>query len=134
MSFLDIAPTPANCQIDTDAVLAIPSVQAFLDDDYALGVRVHSNSWGSTTSVNQYGGFEAALDQYIVDHPVSIHSTFFFRSRSPNQDLLVLFAAGNLGQNGEQTIIPPGVAKNVLTVGAGRNTFEEYEPRLMLLV
>lgn len=70
---------------------------------HALGARVHSNSWGSTS--NAYDGFAVDIDDFMWSHP----------------DFLVVFAAGNSGPNAS-TVGSPGTAKNCITVGATQQT------------
>jgi len=87
---------------------------------YEEGARIHSNSWGGRTSGgNGYGGYSANSQQ--VD-----------QAAWEMKDLLILFAAGNEGidrisQSGAEvpdgivdmdSLVAPGTAKNVLTVGA----------------
>lgn len=75
------------------------------------GARIHSNSWG-TANNGQY-----TADSHEVD-------TFMWN----NRDMLILFAAGNEGVDGDSdgevdldSLCDPGTAKNVLTVGASEN-------------
>ncbi|HHN94475.1 MAG TPA: hypothetical protein ENK17_06880, partial [Anaerolineae bacterium] len=86
---------------------------------YDDGARIHTNSWGGPTGGTvqdpEYGGYVVASQQ--VDQAMWEH-----------KDLLVLFAAGNEGddENADGVIDPdsvgqPGTAKNVLTVGASEN-------------
>ena len=42
-----------------------------------------------------------------------------------NDDLVVLFAAGNDGESGYGSVGAPGVAKNVLSIGAADSDFSE---------
>ena len=76
-------------------------------------VHIHSNSWGSSGSDGYYSGFSRDVDRYMWE----------------NRDLLILFSAGNSGRiiDGSvapTTVIAPGTAKNVLTVGATQNSLE----------
>ena len=64
--------------------------------------RVQSNSWGAQSSWGQYTSDSRSTDTFLHDY----------------DDFLVLFAAGNEGSQGSQSIAPPATAKNVLTVGA----------------
>lgn len=101
---------------------------------YADGARIHSNSWGDTIDTTaplakQFGGYPAnarRTDQFVWDHP----------------DMAIFFAAGNSGRDGvpggeygfcmggngvvdPDSLVSPGTAKNVITVGASesnRNT------------
>jgi subtilisin family serine protease len=55
---------------------------------YELGARIHSNSWGCSggpSICNVYDGGAAAVDEFVWN----------------NRDMVVLFAAGNDGANGE---------------------------------
>lgn len=79
---------------------------------YDDGARIHTNSWGSPQNLGAYNNFSVQVDEYMWN----------------NQDMLLIFAAGNSGQdldaNGridEGSVSSPGTAKNVLTVGASEN-------------
>jgi subtilisin family serine protease len=67
---------------------------------YSAGARIHSNSWGGGYF---YDAYALAVDEYISD---------------VRPDFTVFFAGGNNGASGRQTILSPGVAKNVIAVGA----------------
>jgi serine protease AprX len=80
---------------------------------YALGVRVHNNSWGAKTP-STYAINSEEVDAFVRDHP----------------DMLILIAAGNFGTGPTQndrgcvdwlSIGSPGSCKNALTVGASRS-------------
>ena len=78
---------------------------------YAAGARVHTNSWGSPSS-GGYPKHSRDVDRFMFAH----------------RDMLILFSAGNDGQdlNRDGRIDPtsigsPGTAKNCLTVGASEN-------------
>ena len=79
---------------------------------YDQGARIHSNSWGSPTSLGEYDSFASKVDDYMWAHP----------------DMLVLFAAGNSGVDANAdghidtgSVSSPSTAKNTLTVGASEN-------------
>jgi serine protease AprX len=96
---------------------------------YTFGARLDTNSWGDLTgpisdTAAAFGGYpygSQRTDQFIWDHP----------------DMSVFFAAGNSGSDGTPSIIgfctggdgvidsdsllAPGTAKNVITVGASEN-------------
>ena len=93
-----------------DGGLAIPDdlQNRYFPCPYKSGARVSSNSWGG--SFAGYSDFSASLDAFTVD----------------NDDMLVVFAAGNDGF--WQGSVPrpfsvgtPSVAKNALAVGASVN-------------
>jgi len=64
--------------------------------------RVHSNSWGAQNAGGDYSSDSRSVDSFANDY----------------QDFLVLFAAGNEGSQGANSVSPPSTAKNVLTIGA----------------
>jgi len=69
---------------------------------YSTGARIHSNSWGSTSTYS-YADEDLQVDSYAYD----------------NTDFLILFAAGNDGEYGEATTITsPSQSKNAMTIGA----------------
>jgi len=71
-------------------------------DSRQKNAHVQSNSWGAQSSWGQYTSDSRSADSFLNDY----------------DDFLVLFAAGNEGSQGSQSIAPPATAKNVLTVGA----------------
>lgn len=78
---------------------------------YDAGARIHSNSWGGGEGGN-YDSYSEDVDGFIWAHP----------------DMLILYAAGNEGNDADQdniidegSVTPPGTAKNCLTVGASEN-------------
>ncbi len=88
---------------------------------YQDGARIHSNSWGGLTggANNPYGAYTTAsrqVDQAMWEHP----------------DMLVLYTAGNQGTDADRdgvidrdSILSPGTAKNILTVGASETVRPE---------
>lgn len=104
-----------------------------LDEDFSTlfaqaydeGARIHSNSWGGATGESgdaQYGGYPFGAqrtDAFVWDNP----------------DMAIFVAAGNSGTDGApaafcldgdgvvdpDSMASPGVAKNVITVGASEN-------------
>lgn len=88
-----------------------PEMPKIFGPAYDAGARIHSNSWGASAS-GRYDSNAAAVDQFMFQH----------------QDFLILFAAGNDGQDGDQngvvdegSLASPGSAKNALTIGASKN-------------
>ncbi|KAF5020982.1 hypothetical protein F66182_6994 [Fusarium sp. NRRL 66182] len=86
------------------------------DQGYQAGARVHTNSWGTplprSNRQNPYDSGAASIDKYIWEH----------------QDMTVLFAAGNDGQDSnldgkvnDRSLGAEAAAKNCITVGASEN-------------
>jgi len=82
-----------------------------LGNTYALGGRISTNSWGCGSPWCS-GGYDAEAQEYDA----------LVRDARPavagNQEIVAVFSAGNDGGGG---ISSPGVAKNVITVGAAEN-------------
>lgn len=84
---------------------------AMVDDYFARGARISSNSWGADV----YGAYDAFAQEYDA-------LTRDARPAVPgNQELLFVFAAGNSGPYAG-TVGTPGTAKNVVTVGASETS------------
>lgn len=102
-----------------DCLLGFVNVPASLTSaynaSYALGARIHTNSWGSTS--NAYDTYSVNVDQFMWTHP----------------DYLIVFANGN-GGPGSGTVGSPATAKNCVSVGASQqapnqNTIASYSSR-----
>ncbi len=79
----------------------------FLEQAYAQGARVHSNSWGDNENAEVHNTYTAAtedVDAFVWSHP----------------DMLVLFAAGNSGPF-PRSVGSPSTCKNGLSVGGTWN-------------
>jgi subtilisin family serine protease len=85
-----------------------PNLVTLVDQMYRDGTRISSNSWGSYS--NAYTIDCQTYDSLVRDAR---------RGDAGNQELTVVFAAGNQGPIGALTT--PGSAKNVITVGASEN-------------
>ena len=87
---------------------SFPTIQS---DAYGNGARISTNSWGS----HAYGAYNPdcqTYDSLVRDA----------QSGTPgNQEMVILFSAGNDGREGATTIGSPGGGKNVFTVGAAEN-------------
>jgi hypothetical protein len=115
-SFAGVAPEAelVFMALNTDGSSGIQCVDDngdFIARGYQEGARISTNSWGGPTggtfSQPEFGGYNilaSIVDNYLWNH----------------KDYLVLYAAGNSGPNPD-TIGSPGVAKNILTVGAAEN-------------
>ncbi len=76
-----------------------------LEQARAQGARLHTNSWGdeeNITPYNRYTERTADVDRFVWEH----------------RDAVVLFAAGNAGASGPDTVGSPATGKNVIAVGA----------------
>lgn len=93
--------------------LSVPSkLKDMFGKAYAEGARVHTNSWGAASAVGVYDSMAQQVDEFV----------------NANPDFLILFAAGNAGEDLDKdgridgnSIGTPGTAKNALTVGASKN-------------
>ena len=83
---------------------------AFIASNYTSGVRISSDSWGSTGD-GSYDVSSQNYDTWTRDSQPTV---------SGNQQVLYVFAAGNDG-SGASTIGPPGSGKNIISVGAAEN-------------
>ncbi len=83
-----------------------------LEQAWAQGARIHTNSWGDEENFLPYGRYTertADVDRFMWQH----------------KDTLVFFAAGNSGP-GRDTVISPATGKNVVAVGA--TLHGDFEP------
>ncbi|MDO9516701.1 MAG: PGF-pre-PGF domain-containing protein [Methanosarcinaceae archaeon] len=83
------------------------NLSSLFQEAYNDGAKIHSNSWGSGDP-SDYGNYTSSsqhVDSFMWDNP----------------DMLIVFAAGNDGADGQNTVSPPSTAKNALTVGASEN-------------
>ena len=78
------------------------SLYEMFSHSWQNSARIQTNSWGNVNQVGQYSADSKSADTFIVDNP----------------KFLVLFSSGEIGENGDNTVTPPGTAKNVLTIGA----------------
>lgn len=93
---------------------------------YQAGARIHTNSWGSplpaTKIQRPYDGRAESIDQFVWEH----------------QDMTILFAAGNDGQDidsggkldgtvNERSLGAEAASKNCITVGATENLRPKLE-------
>ena len=89
------------------ALLTPTNLSSLFQEAYNDGAKIHSNSWGSNDP-SDYGNYTSS-SQYV--------DSFMW----DNKDMLIVFAAGNDGAAGQNTVSPPSTAKNALTVGASEN-------------
>lgn len=125
----DASSATLNTRISGTAPAASLVLQSLLDDSNGLFVpadlnelflvpyrddaaRIHSNSWGTPGAAGEYDTLAREVDEFVYAH----------------RDMLICFAAGNEGRDlnadgviDAGSVIPPGTAKNCLTVGACEN-------------
>ena len=78
----------------------------YFDVFYSLGVRIVSNSWGS-------------IETYDYDEECTDVDKFVWE----NNDMTIVFAAGNDGELGFNTVGTPGLAKNSICVGSSNGHY-----------
>jgi serine protease AprX len=88
---------------DEDGAMLVDT-QRVLEEAYADGARIHSDSWGEDDD-GEYGLDSLIFDTFLWEHP----------------DMTALIAAGNAGEEGFGTVGSPATAKNVIAVGASEN-------------
>jgi hypothetical protein len=83
---------------------------------YHDGARVSNNSWGANT----FGSYTSDSQEYdaLVRDAEPAGAPF---PAPGNQEMVIVFAAGNAGQFGAESVGSPGTGKNVFTIGAGEN-------------
>lgn len=96
---------------DAEENLSLPSDlnRDYFPFSYKIGARIHTNSWGDDS--DDYNTETNQIDTFIYN----------------NKDMLVLFAAGNGGDNGAHTVGSQGNAKNSITVGASRTSYTHMD-------
>jgi len=84
-------------------------ITPILEQAYAQGARIHSNSWGDRLSpTGSYSAAARDIDAFVVAHP----------------DMLIVFNTGNFlgtGQVPAGSLSAPGCAKNTIQVGGTRD-------------
>ncbi|QUV81077.1 S8 family serine peptidase [Chloracidobacterium sp. D] len=93
-----------------DPDFTFPDIGNMLAAGYNSGTRISSNSWGGGAPLGSYSPVAQTYDARTRDVDAN--------PSNGNQQLVVVFAAGNSGTSG---IGVPGTAKNVITVGAAEN-------------
>jgi hypothetical protein len=93
-----------------------PNYPDMISRAYHSGARISSNSWG------EYGNGSYDIDAQAYDALVrDAQPAQAAQPADGNQEMVIVFAAGNDGASGSSTINPPGSAKNVICVGASEN-------------
>ena len=92
------------------------SINNMLNTAFNQGARIHTNSWGSSSS-NDWGKYTSSSED--VDDRTRYYDQYY----SGREGLSVLFAAGNDGPD-SGTVGSPGTAKNTITVGNSQNRYQ----------
>ena len=92
------------------------SINNMLNTAYSNGARIHTNSWGSSSS-SEWGVYTSSSED--VDDRTRYYDQYY----SGKEGLVVLFAAGNDGPDSD-TIGSPATAKNTITVGNSQNRYQ----------
>lgn len=88
---------------------------------YAKGARISSNSWGSTFGTGQYDATSQEYDRLVRD---ARPTTAFDGGQPGNQEMVIVWAAGNRGRAGASTLGDRGAtANNTLVVAASENDY-----------
>ncbi|MCC6130604.1 MAG: S8 family serine peptidase, partial [Acidobacteria bacterium] len=92
-----------------------PDYEDLQSQAYNDGMRISTNSWGAAVG----GAYNSDSQRYdaLVRDAQPTGSTF---PVGGNQEMVMLFAAGNSGAGGN-TVGSPGTGKNMITVGASEN-------------
>jgi len=103
----------STCPASTRAVYIPDSLsENYFPFAYKLGSRIHSNSWGGGDGILGYSIDTADIDKYIWE----------------NKDFLVLFSAGNSGDEiGYSSISAQAESKNGIAVGASMNPRDTFQ-------
>ncbi len=112
----------------------VPNLTELVQTAYLNGSRIQNNSWGQIL-VTGSGGNDGVYDGQSQEYDVLVRDALPTGSPNPptpgpfplNQEMIVVFAGGNAGANGQVggfgdvLVTPPATAKNVVSVGASEN-------------
>ena len=97
-------------------VYTFPDFEDLISSAYNDSARISTDSWGSDV----FGDYTESSQRYdaLVRDAQPASASF---SVPGNQEMVIVFAAGNAGEAGSGSVGSPGTAKNVITVGASEN-------------
>jgi hypothetical protein len=95
-----------------------PDHTMVLDMAYMEGARISSNSWGASWGSGSYDATSQEFDSLVRD---ACPATAPSGGQVGNQEMVVVFAAGNNGPNPSTLGDCGSTAKNTITVGASEN-------------
>ena len=87
---------------------------------YSKGAVISSNSWGSTVGTGRYDAVSQEYDALVRD---ARPATATDGGESGNQEMVIVWAAGNRGPQAETLGDRGATAKNTLVVGASENFY-----------
>jgi len=99
------------------------SINNMLNTAYNQGARVHTNSWGSSSS-SEWGEYTSSAED--VDDRARYYDQYY----SGREGFAILFATGNDGPD-SGTVGPPATAKNTISVGSSQNRYSGAPNSLM---
>lgn len=100
---------------------AAPDYTTIIDAAYSSNARISNNSWGRTFATGSYDAVSQEYDGLVRDARPTGASAAPSGGVSGNQEMVIVFAAGNSGP-GATTLGDRGTtAKNTITVGASEN-------------
>ena len=108
---------------DSDGQFLSPSLNYIMNQAYSNGARIHTNSWGSSSSAD-FGKYTSQSED------VDDRAHTYDRYSSGYEGFVILFAAGNDGPN-TGTVGAPGTAKNSVTVGNHQNRYGNSPDTMM---
>ena len=108
---------------DSDGQFLSPSLNYIMNQAYSNGARIHTNSWGSSSSAD-FGKYTSQSED------VDDRAHTYDRYSSGYEGLVILFAAGNDGPD-TGTVGAPGTAKNSVTVGNHQNRYGSSPDAMM---
>jgi len=94
-----------------------PNFTTVVDTAYGDGARISSNSWGGSAN-GTYSAVSQEYDELVRD---SRSSTAPTGGLPGNQEMIIVFSAGNAGPGAQTIGKGGGTAKNTITVGACEN-------------
>ena len=101
---------------DRQGRFRVSSFTNFIAQAYSGGARVSTNSWGACDALNGfcnfYGGDSETFDRLVRDADPFAPG---------NQEMTIVFSAGNEGDGGAGSISIPATGKNIIAVGAAEN-------------
>jgi hypothetical protein len=93
-----------------------PDFTQLESEAYESGARINNDSWGYSDTTGVYGVASQEFDALVRDAQPNTSAYPI----AGNQEMVIVFADGDSGPDSE-TVLEPGTAKNVITVGGSDN-------------